>query len=88
MSMVVCDLNNKMCMIHRCENCLGDEVLREFLDEKFSDSEEEEILFQQWQGTDRAMLYTQTTSTQEFIELIVNAISNLTVHSYIAKCQT
>jgi hypothetical protein len=75
-------------MIHRCENCLGDEVLREFLDEKFADSEEEEILFQQWQGTDRAMLYTQTTSTQEFIELIVNAISNLTVHSYIAKCQT
>ena len=87
MSMVVCDLNNKMCMIHRCENCPGDEVLREFLDEKFADSEEEEISFQQWQGTDRAMLYTQTTSTQEFIELIVNAISNLTVHSYIAKCQ-
>ena len=41
-------------------------------------------------GTDRAMLNTQTTSTctEEFLELLVNAISNLTVHSFIAKSQS
>ena len=87
MAMVVCDLNTKMCMIHRCENCPGDNNLREYLDGTFADSEEEEISFQQWQGTDRAMLCTQTTSIIEFLELLVDAISKLTVHSFIAKCQ-
>ena len=27
MAMVVCDLNTKMCMIHHCENCPGDNNL-------------------------------------------------------------
>ena len=86
--MVVCNLNTKMCkLIHRCENCPGDNNLREYLDGMFADSEEEEISFQQWQGTDRAMLCTQTTSIIEFLELLVDAISKLTVHSFIAKCQ-
>ena len=62
MAMVVCDLNTKMCMIHRCENCPGDNNLREYLDGTFAGSEEEEISFHQWQRTDRAMLCTQTTS--------------------------
>ena len=62
MAMVVCDLNTKMCMIHRYENCPGDSSLREYLDGTFAGSEEEEISFQEWQGTDRAMLCTQTTS--------------------------
>ena len=57
------------------------------MDGTFADSEEEEISFQQWQGTDRAMLCTQTTSIIEFLELLVDAISKLTVHSFIAKCQ-
>ena len=60
--------------------------MREYLDELFADSLEE-ISFQQWQGTDRAMLCTQTTTAQEFVELLVNAISKLTVHSFIAKSQ-
>ena len=79
--------NTKMCMIHRCENCPRDNNLREYVDGTFADSEEEEISFQQWQGTDRAMLCTQTTSIIEFLELLVDAISKLTVHSFIAKCQ-
>ena len=86
MAMVVCNLRSKMCMIHHCENCPGDTALCEYVNEIFADSEEE-ISFQQWQWTDRAMLFTLTTSIQEFIELLVDAISKLTAHSFIAKCQ-
>ena len=68
MVMVVCDLNTKMCMIHRCANYPGDNNLREYLDGTFADSDEEEISFQQWQGTDRAMLCTQTISIIEFLD--------------------
>ena len=61
-----------MCMIHHCENCPGENALREYLDEMFADSQEE-ISFQQWQGTDRAMLCTQTTTAQEFVELLAKS---------------
>ena len=33
-------------------------------------------------------MITQTLNEDEFIELLVEAIDNLTSHSYIAKCQT
>ena len=88
MAMTVCDLNKKMSIVHRCERCPGANALKHYLEEMFVDWLEEEISFQQWQGTDRAILNTQTTSTEEFLELLVNAISNLTVHSFIAKSQS
>ena len=88
MAMVVCDLNTKMCMIHWCEHRPGNNGLREYLNEIFADhSEDEEISFHQWQGTDRAMLYTQTMPILDFLDLLVDTVSNLTAHSFIAKSQ-
>lgn len=65
-------------MVHRCENCLGEEVLREYLEETFADSEEEEISFQRWQGSDIAMLCANSIHSR--IEFIFKAISNLTAN--------
>ena len=65
---VVCDLNTKICMIHRCEHYPGNNGLREYLKEISADhSEDEEISFHQWQGTDRTMLYTQTKPFYTFV---------------------
>ena len=92
MKLIVCDLENKMCMIHRCENCPGKEVLITFLQNqllKDDESDEEiEVTFAQWQTTDRANLINQTTSLNEFIELLATKINNLTTHSFIAKSQS
>ena len=38
-------------------------------------------------STNRTELVTQTLSVDEFIDLLVKNIDNLTAHSYIAKCQ-
>ena len=85
MAMVVCDLNTKMCMIHQCEYCPGNNGLRELNEILADHSEDEEISFHQWQGTDRAMLYTQTMPILDFLYLLVDTISNLTVRSFIAN---
>ena len=31
MSVMVCDINNKIGMVHRCSDCLGEEALLELL---------------------------------------------------------
>ena len=87
MGMIVCDCDSKTCMVHRCDKCPGTDSLREYLETLLSE-EHEEVAFQQWQTTDRSKMVTQTLNVDEFIELLVGAIDNLTSHSYIAKCQT
>ena len=44
---------NKICMVHRCQNCPGVDGLLNKLMERFSDMDDEEsIHFQQWQSID------------------------------------
>ena len=35
--MIVCDSDNKMCILHRCPSCPGSNILRSFLESHFSD---------------------------------------------------
>ena len=41
------------------------------------------VTFQQWQTTDPSKMVTHTLNVDEFIDLLVEAIDNLTSHSYI-----
>ena len=49
--------------------------------------ENETIVFQQWQKTDRPTLLSYTSSIDECAESLVENIDLLTSHSFIAKCQ-
>jgi len=85
--MMVCSTENKMCMIHRCPNCPGTAAVKEYLQGAIESDLGEDIMFQQWQGTDRAMLVSQAATVEEFIEITVEALNKLTGHSFIAKSQ-
>ena len=86
MEMIVCDCKSKICMVHRCDKCPGTDPLRQHLETSLK--EHKQITFQQWQTTDRSKMVTQSLSVDEFIDLLVGAIDNLTSHLFIAKCQT
>ena len=86
MAAVVCDVNSKICMIHRCENCPGEDNLVELLQNSF-DETDDIIHFQQWESTDRTQIVTMSLPVDEFIENVTRKISSLTSHSFIAKCQ-
>ena len=86
MAMIVCSLENRICMIHRCANCPGNEPLMNYLISALAESEEE-IVFKQWESTDSYHLLTQSLSVNDFMELLVKSIDKLTSHSYTAKCQ-
>jgi len=85
--MMVCSTENKMCMIHRCPNCPGMAAVKEYLQGAIESDLGEDIMFQQWQGTDRAMLVSQAATVEEFIEITLEALNKLTGHSFIAKSQ-
>ena len=88
MGKIVCNASNKECMMHRCEKCPGRVALQKFLDEEMDEMEpDEEFHYSQWDTTDHATLNTITTTSEEYKELLIDSIDNLTRHSYLAKAQ-
>ena len=86
--MVVCDIDNMECMTHRCELCPCFIALQTYIEKKFEEFDiDHEISYTQWDSTDRTTLNTLTTPVEEFIELLVYRVDNLTTHSFIAKSQ-
>ena len=96
-NLVVCDSTDKMCMVHRCENCPGTSALVDHLKSRFEDDadcdDDEEVNwqmpvdFQQWESTDRAGIETYTLPLIEFIEYAAEKLSDFCEHSYLSKCQ-
>ncbi|KAG1676397.1 hypothetical protein GQR58_014302 [Nymphon striatum] len=79
MKMVVCDISSRMCMVHRCKDCPGTTNLEEFLNDHFKDyTDDDQILYQQWQSTDRSNLYTISSTIAEYVCCLTKAIDNLT----------
>jgi hypothetical protein len=86
--LIVCDTNNKECMIHRCDNCPGTTPLKTHLDTLLKEElNKEEISFKQWTTTDRAELINRVELVDDFIDLLIMKLDNLTTHSYISKSQ-
>ena len=62
-------------MIHRCDKCPGSKSLRKFLDEILVEYDiEMEISFKQWQTTDRSTLVTQTSTIDEYKDILIMCI--------------
>ena len=88
MKLVVCDIENMECMTHRCESCPGFNALQTYIEKNFEEFDiEDDISYTQWDSTDHTTLNTMTSSVEEFIELLVYRVDNLTTHSFIAKSQ-
>lgn len=90
MKMIVCDIENRDCMINRCEECPNDlKKLREIVKEGLGEFDENGIVqFSQWTTTGRSTLVIQQESIEEYVDLVVSSIEKLMSHSYIAKAQT
>ena len=86
--LIVCDINSKECMIHRCNNCPGTTPLKIYLETLLKEERnKEEMSFKQWTTTDRAELINRIELVDDFIELLIKKIDHLTTHSYISKAQ-
>ena len=92
---IVCDRSSKLCMIHGCDNCPGTVGVRDFLqnhffvdteiDEDDESNEEIEVEFQQWTTVE---LISMKLLAIEFIDLLIQKLDEITVHSFIAQGQS
>ena len=70
LSKIVCNLENRDCMIHLCDKCPGKDALHEYLADLFDSYDfdlDESICYKQWGQTDRSNLVSLTVSIEEFI---------------------
>lgn len=85
---LVCSLENKECMFGRCENCPNQQILIDYLHVFFSDFDEDyQVIYKQWENSDRSTLKNMVDSVQNFIEKLVQSLEILRPHSFISKEQ-
>ena len=87
---IVCDINNKECMVHRCPNSPESNILlQEFLFNTIGDFDDDNVIgFSHCTTTDRSNLIHHTETVNEYVNIVIKQLHILTVHSYILKCQS
>ena len=91
MNYIVCNMESLECMVHCCEKCPGRNALQSHLETMLIGNgfyNEDMILFTQRESTDRTVLRSFTTSSEDFIDNLVCKIDNLRTHSFIARSQS
>lgn len=85
---LICDVPTKKCYFTQCTDCPGGESLKQQLKILFDQCCVEQVVFKQWVSTDRSTLETFIKDSDEFIEGLVDSLSSLLRHSFIAKQQS
>ena len=82
---IVCDINNKKCMLHRCSNLPeSNTLLQDFLFHIIGDFDENDVIeFSQWTTTDRSNLTYHTETVNEHINIVIKQLHIFRVHSCI-----
>ena len=74
--------------MHWCESCPGTATLKEFLDQKLNEHEDDEKFnYCQWDTMDRAILTTFTATYEEYKQTLIDVTDDLTRHSSTAKLE-
>ena len=90
MSKLVCSLDAKLCMMHRCASCPNKDSLVSHLEDlcDVDSSADEEIRFKQWVSTDRTTLHDCCMPVSDFIETLADKCDKLTTHHFVSKHQS
>ncbi|KZR98946.1 Uncharacterized protein APZ42_005401 [Daphnia magna] len=87
MEKIVCDVKNSECMLRRCNNCSGNQNLRNHIN-SYLTPVPMIVKFQQWESTDRNMLIEKELSVEYFVDNLIEKIEALTTHHFISKQQS
>ena len=90
LSKMVCDIGERNCMLHECENCGGKQAAKEFLTEQFEkeDMDDDDLVnYKQWLHTDRTTLVSLQLPVNEFINAVCDSLDSLRHHHFIAHAQ-
>ena len=87
MGKAVCSLENEKCMMRRCDDCPGEDAVKQFIESLPELEGKEEIRHKKWVTVDRCTLQDVVAPTEEFIESFSSSIIKLLRHHFVAKSQ-
>ena len=89
LTFAVCDVENRDCMLHRCQHCDREIGVKSFLECLDSiENADSFISYKEWQSTDRCTLIEKTETHDEFLNSLSKNTSKLTRHHFIAMEQS
>lgn len=99
LSISVCSVDNKECMLHECNACPGKKVVLDYLkNNKVINENRATVTFNNWTSVNttkkdsnssvsRAVLSSFTAPIDKFIDQLVNDLWNITEHHFVAEAQ-
>lgn len=87
---MVCSLESRECMLHRCSNCLGRSNLCNYIESLFTVDEMEAddvVNYKQWCHNGQLKLESISSTVSEFISLVSEAADMATGHHFTCKSQ-
>ena len=86
---MVCNTNNRDCMLQSCDQCPGTVALKEKLEPYLMIMKKKHIKFKQWKNDQNKIdLLSCELSIEEFIEEVTAHFDTLRVHHFIAKSKS
>ena len=91
LKLCVCGITNQNCMLHHCDLCPDESVIRDFLMQQLQNSNcspSDLIKYKQWVSTDRSQLEDNEEDFDDFLAKPLSMLFQLTEHHFIAKSQS
>ena len=92
LSLLKCDVSKRDCMLHNCDECLGVDVFREYLEYLFDQNgfdDDKIVSYKQWvkEGKFKNLTPVQITVTR-LIQKLSTTFDNLRLRHYVNKSQS
>jgi len=80
LKLCVCDMSNQNCMLHHCDDCPDESIVRKFIKEQLmlKFTSDCSIRYKQWVSTDRSELEEKESEIDDFIECLTGKLFELT----------
>ena len=89
LKLCVCDMSNQNYMLHHCDFCPSEVVVRDVLKEQLqSNNHSETINYKQWFSIEKSQLVENEEEIEDFLEKLLSMLHDLTEHHFTAKNQS
>ena len=85
---LMCNPPNISCWLGKCTECMSTEGLHDTLEGVFDELGVQDIIYKQWESTDRAYMVTRTENVCDFLNELLDKLDVLKKHQFINDQQT
>ena len=85
---MMCNPPKEECWLQTCMECEDTSCLENKLNDAFTNLDIDEVIYKQWESTDRTELVTVSQSSEDFVQTLISKLQVLKKHQFIHNMQT